>query len=286
MNIYTASDEELRAAIGISHPSQTTFIKQYGEIRTGTSAARALIMRNFRDVFVLMHILGDKHSPPVNLEALRRKCESTEEVAWQIVATSTYEAPSETTRHGDYIQYRVLRAISVPLHAALQEHRVGMLICAKHPYAWASSILTYRHWPPLLEPRSWAERAAADYLATACQRSSRSYKLWLDQALTTHAVVIRSEDLRERPLEVLARCATVFALTHTHVEPPSLIDLDVGPVVWDHVHPESGIARHGGLAKRPSVRLTERLYDAVEANTDWVTMSCLGYEPRHAIPTP
>jgi Sulfotransferase family len=42
----------------------TAFIKQYGEKRTGTNVLRALLYSHFRDVTVLMHVLGDKHSPP------------------------------------------------------------------------------------------------------------------------------------------------------------------------------------------------------------------------------
>ncbi|HEX3961172.1 MAG TPA: sulfotransferase [Trebonia sp.] len=40
------------------------FIKQYGEKRTGTNVLRALLHAHYRDVTVLMHVLGDKHSPP------------------------------------------------------------------------------------------------------------------------------------------------------------------------------------------------------------------------------
>jgi hypothetical protein len=42
----------------------TAFIKQYGEKRTGTNVLRALLHAHYRDITVLMHVLGDKHSPP------------------------------------------------------------------------------------------------------------------------------------------------------------------------------------------------------------------------------
>ena len=47
----------------------TAFIKQYGEKRTGTNVLRALLHAHYRDVTVLMHMLGDKHSPPGPLVA-------------------------------------------------------------------------------------------------------------------------------------------------------------------------------------------------------------------------
>jgi hypothetical protein len=55
----------------------TLYLKQYGERRTGTNALRALIAANYADVAVLMHILGDKHSPPADLDAIRSEVGSS-----------------------------------------------------------------------------------------------------------------------------------------------------------------------------------------------------------------
>jgi hypothetical protein len=46
------------------------FIKQYGEMRTGTNLLRLCLQETFDDAVVFMHVLGDKHSPPALFRAI------------------------------------------------------------------------------------------------------------------------------------------------------------------------------------------------------------------------
>jgi hypothetical protein len=77
------------------------FLKQYGERRTGTNALRALIAANFPNVVVLMHLLGNKHSPPVALDALWHEVQGSDDAAFELVSRATFDAPSLTTVRND-----------------------------------------------------------------------------------------------------------------------------------------------------------------------------------------
>jgi len=68
----------------------TTYLKQYGERCTGTNYLRFLLQKNCTDTVVLMHILGDKHSPPEPLEELWRATRQCPQPDVEFVSRATF----------------------------------------------------------------------------------------------------------------------------------------------------------------------------------------------------
>jgi hypothetical protein len=278
MGTDLVTDADILQAVGIAAANSIVFIKQYGEIRTCTSAMRAMIMANFTNVFVLMHVLGDKHSPPCDLAAFHVTARQKDDPAWYFVTASTLATPSETTFHGDYFQLRFLKALAEPLYAAYCGGRLGALICTKHPYDWAMSVLRYRHWPLPMIDGSWEEDAAVEFFRSACRQFSARYRAWLDATFPmTGTVVVRGEDLRRDPIRVLETCEHTFGLKRA-TGSLSAIDYEVGPVFWDNM-PREAVAVPVPAEKTPHGGcLTARVRRVIDDHIDWETMSRLGYE--------
>src|SRR5256885_14424379 len=102
-----------------------TFVKQYGLERTGTNAVRALLEGWFERVIVLMHVLGDKHSAPVDLEATLRATARSRDPALAFVLAATDAAPALTTDFSaDPLQPAFVRWVAPALY---DEVRAGRL---------------------------------------------------------------------------------------------------------------------------------------------------------------
>jgi len=119
---------------------EKVFLKQYGERRTGTNYLRALLFANYGNVVPFMHVLGDKHAPPVDFAAHWEKTRTTPEPAWNFLTSATWAAPSETTDANDPGQLKHLREAAGMMTDAFDPSRLGFLISVKHPYSWAASL--------------------------------------------------------------------------------------------------------------------------------------------------
>src|ERR1051325_6534532 len=80
-----------------------TFVKQYGERRTGTNFVRALLCANYH-VEVLMHIFGDKHSAPAPFDEYWREAQSDPMPARAFAWRATFSVPAATTNALDPLQ--------------------------------------------------------------------------------------------------------------------------------------------------------------------------------------
>ena len=89
-----------------------TFLKQYGAQRTGTNYLRILLQKNYSDVCVLMHVLGDKHSPPAPFEDLWADVETEPDPALAFVSRATFRHPSLSTAESDPRQHDTVRQIA------------------------------------------------------------------------------------------------------------------------------------------------------------------------------
>lgn len=76
-------------------PRPPLFLKQYGAKRTGTNYLRSLIRFNYpgAEVVPLMHILGDKHSPPPPFDELWCRAQRDADPAFSFVMGATRYAP-------------------------------------------------------------------------------------------------------------------------------------------------------------------------------------------------
>src|SRR5215475_554263 len=201
--------------------------KQYGPERSGTNLLRTLLVDNFRDVTVLMHVLGDKHSPPVDLDRLYAECERTGEPAWEFVSRATWAAPALTTHPESESQRAYMHAVAASVLDAYRAGRLGFLVSVKDPYVWAYSITSFNRWyrrryrvllPWLFAP--WIKPGLETRLRAACRKLNRSLARWLDLRgrYPERTTVVRVEDLARDPRAVLGEIGRRHGLVWRRAE--------------------------------------------------------------------
>jgi hypothetical protein len=258
------------------------FLKQYGERRTGTNYLRALLIANFRSVVPMMHVLGDKHSPPVDLAACWEEYRARPDAEWQFVRAATYGAPAESTRQHDPAQVGYMRAIAVPVARAVDAGRVGFVISIKEPTAWAASLAKYSGWLVWTADGLRTHPRFAGDLRLACHQFNANYRAWLDLRARQEerTVVVRHEDLLERAPEVLAALGERFSLDRTSDE----WRFPSGTAVaadWDHCEPAMYAQRFDPefYRRRDYLRrLSAPLIEIVRETIDWGLVAEFGYE--------
>lgn len=283
--MYT--DDDVRHTVGLRDVSSAVFIKQYGERRTSTNVLRALITHNFTNVFVLMHILGDKHEAPADLKRIRASLDGSADAAWRFVTTATYDTPSETTQFGHYLQVRFMRALHEGIFRAYEERRLFYLISVRNPYTWASGFLRFLGWPEQMGPETWDHGASADILATACRRSNDKHRAWLalHQEAGGNSMIVQGERMRRESIEVLHELERAMALPRRVAE-FELIPRTVDPTHWDYTRSRTEENWFDFRPRLSGVRLTEALHDVVTRGIDWTVMRHFGYEPEVFTPSP
>ncbi|MDQ3280264.1 MAG: hypothetical protein M3Q69_02500 [Acidobacteriota bacterium] len=252
------------------------YLKQYGERRTGTNALRALVAANYDDVIVLMHILGDKHSPPVDLDALWAAVQGCSDPAWELVSRSTAAARSLTTRSADHWQLVEMRRHAAPFGRAFVEGAFGYLVSIKNPYAWAVSLARFTRWP---------RAVALTRMREACGVFNARYHAWLPllESQRRPALLVRHEDLIGDAEAVLERADRTFGTSRSTTF--HAITGVARPAPWDHdplpVSPQPFDAgpylRHEYLHA-----LTAEQQEVVTSAIDWDLMARFGYTRNDA----
>jgi hypothetical protein len=245
----------------------TTFVKQYGLERTGTNAVRTLLEQVIPDVTVLMHVLGDKHSLPVDLARLLEGSGVDGEAALRAVVAATELAPARTTDlRGDRGQLRHLEAISGDLVGEVTAGRLRVLVSTREPYGW---VAAYFHW------KGWRIKAtdeAAAVVGELCDRHNRLVRQWLDlvaQAPRGTAAVVSHEELLGDLDGLVARLVHELDLP-TPVGRPDL-PLLLGAADWDHERTPVEATRmaHRGRRRVGRRTLPRRLAKVVDQRIDW-----------------
>ena len=248
------------------------YLKQYGERRTGTNALRALIAANCEDTVVLMHILGDKHSAPVDLDALWREVQDGEDAQWQFIQRATHQSLSLTTNVNDVQQATEMRRHAAALATAFASGAFGYIVSIRNPYAWAVSISRFLRWPP-------AE--ATERLREECVRFNEHYRAWLELFGSPRrpALLVRHEDLLCDAEAVLDRVSNTFAVPRLPYQP---IDCIARPVHWDdRPAPVSRqvFDRERYLRDEHLRVLNAEQRQVVTETMDWEMLRGFGYEP-------
>ncbi|HET7433676.1 MAG TPA: hypothetical protein VFN10_03070 [Thermoanaerobaculia bacterium] len=247
------------------------FLKQYGERRTGTNALRALIAANFEDVIVLMHILGDKHSPPVDLDGLWREVQDADDAPWQFISRATLDRPSLTTRSDNAWQSAEMRRHAAPLAQAFAAGAFGYVISIKNPYAWAVSIAKFTNW---------SRAVATERLREACRVFNDCYRAWLPLLERGPALLIRHEDLIRDTEGVLDRLGRTFGIRRSATFRP--IEKLALPADWDDGPLPIGRSRFDAgryLREEYLQALSPPQRDVVTSTMDWELLGRFGYAP-------
>jgi hypothetical protein len=256
-----------------------SFIKQYGEKRTGTNYLRALLAMNYPGTIVLMHVLGDKHSAPVDLVAVRAATRDRPEPARAFVRTATETAPAETTSPGSAEQRAYLDALAEPLTASFDAGRLGFVVSLRHPRAWAAAMARYLGWARDGEGRFGGEHAAA--LRLLCQEYNRRHEAWsrLGERFDSRCAFIRHEDLLENSEAAVAPWAARLELPCAS-GPWREVSRRVEAADWDHqpcLVQRDAFGSAFYRAGRDRAQLGRELAAVVRDTIDWNLAGRFGY---------
>jgi len=266
------------------HP-KATFVKQYGIERTGTNVLRALLEGYVGDVVVLMHVLGDKHSPPVDLQAVLSAVEGRPDAAMAFVTAATQSAPSSTTDvPGDPRQVEHLRTLARDLYWAALEDEIRVAVSIRNPYEWTRSMLVYQGWirwrASVVDPDR-----LAPVVSSLCDRFNSCYSAWLTlvAARSDGGAVVRYEDLTgdlDPLVERLARALRLAGPVRAGARLPHVL----GPAHWDDTRTVvvNVDFEQVSQSRRKLTPLPNRLLEVVTERIDWQLVAPYGYAPMLA----
>lgn len=263
-------------------PQKMVFLKQYGERRTGTNFLRAVLLDNYPTAFPLMHVLGDKHSPPVDFAAEREKTRHLPDAEREFVTRVTLAAPANTTIAEHTEQQLYLQKLAHPLTVCVQEGRLGFIISTKHPYPWAASLARFKKWTSELDGRHRMSPEFADQLEEAVLMYNTRHRAWFDlyERNKARSAIIRHEDLLENPRRVVADLENKFGLWRF----PGKLRIPqkkVDPTFWDQHVPwldEQAFNPALYTSRLYEEQLSGELWDVVTNTIDWNLMARFGYE--------
>lgn len=259
-----------------------TFLKQYGARRSGTNALRALLTLNCPDVTVLMHVLGDKHSPPASELVAVTAGEKTGTLTLNQILTATFDNPAMTTNPGLFEQVEYITLHAEQIAAAIRERRFGYLISVRNPYIWAARLLRFLRWPisEKLTPTQLA--ASCAMLGRACREYNRCYESWFAlQTDNTRVITVRHEDLAQNPGLVINVIAERFG-SRKH-ETFRALPGRLQPTWWDNTPIFSAVETADfSIVGRPD-KLTKEQCAIVTDTIDWSILASFGYIPLESV---
>jgi|SRR5579872_1773836 len=279
-------------------PGARVVIKQYGERRTGTNYLKSLLEENFHHVLVLMHVLGDKHSAPVELS---RDFPASNANAYERVRILTAKSHATGFWRSNASQRAYMRSIASEAIDAVQNGELRYLISIKDPYAWGASVAAYDHYLPRGLPRAKPipdiipqagvalfrrvnDAWACFRLRQACLRFNERYRAWfgLCERFEDRCHVVRHEDLLNDPRAVLYEVAKRFQIRG---QSPQFHDCPYGIrwTAWDDTRPtlDTSIFDAGYYRElRYMDSLTPGMHEIISTTIDWELVRPLGYAAR------
>lgn len=260
---------------------ETVFLKQYGERRTGTNFLRAILLYNYSDAVLLMHVLGDKHSPPVDFDSCLKQANPLANPGWEFVNRATSAASAEGVRDDDPPRLDHMRKYADALARSVEKKRLGFLISLKHPYAWAASLARYSDWMSEIDGLFQMNPIHGERLRKACVDYNGRHAAWLAlHARNRHrSVLVRYEELLEQPDRVIADLEKKFGLRRP-AGPLRLPGRKVHPAAWDQDSPllaEEVFDPDFYKLRRYQERLRKELWEIVVETIDWKLMERCGY---------
>lgn len=250
-----------------------TFIKQYGEKRTGTNYLRALLNAACPGAKVLMHVLGDKHEAPP--EALLAEVGSLS--PWEL----TLRHASATTHSANADQEAYTEELKGSLEAALRRRELLFSISVKNPYAWAYSILKQHGAADSRQLPAQRLRLLQTVLGSALHEFNRKYAAWrqLEEHWPGRSIIVRYETLLDQPEDVIAGICGKLALPFdaSKAQPMEKIVL---PAHWDFFPPQTHHENFDAdfyRSGRYLGKMHASLAEIVDQQTDWPMMAAYGY---------
>ncbi|MEO0472888.1 MAG: hypothetical protein AAF206_24945, partial [Bacteroidota bacterium] len=214
-------------------------LKQFGEMRTGTNYLRYLFQQ-WTNTLILMHVLGDKHSPPVKVDAMRKS--GRYEDSLQLVLDATWQHPAKSTYPQSEEQTRYMQSVAEEIVASIDQGQLKYLISIKHPFDWAAGILSYSGYYESAIRDRYSTNEWEKMLLAYCKRFNQNYHAWLGDSLPhKNRCLIPYEVLTANPARLMKRISTTMDF-ELRITSSGDIPIQVTPSGWDH-HPASLLGR-------------------------------------------
>jgi hypothetical protein len=229
-----------------------------------------------------MHVLGDKHSVPIDLDEYWHRASKLPDAAWEFVYTATSASPAESTHPADPDQLEYMRAMAQDIADAVASGQLGFLISVKHPYPWAASFARHSGWMITINDQRRMQIGLASALELVCRQLNEKHRAWLDHCsrFPSRSVIVRYEELLRDPATVLSSLVAKFDLRRS-TDDWSLVTGRVDAVDWDNCPPIiSEQAFDAGFyhEKRFVEQLSPGLWEVVRRTIDWDVAREFGYE--------
>lgn len=267
----------LRRQMGIDDGVPLTVIKQYGEYRTGSNALRALLLENFDNALVLMHVLGDKHHDPIDFAALAQALSQKGTDPCWVILNATWARPGGLTRPESFRQQAFVRAFAQPVASSVANGSLRVVLSVRHPLTWIEAVMRFWEWPAQATGDPWLDAEGINIAKGLCRRFNTRYLGWSKMVddFADHARVVPFETLEADWGRLVGALASVFPL-HLRRGHPVSTNRSVEPSPWDNVPPCYAKAKHRKRASKR--RLARRELEAiVNDGIDWALLERFGY---------
>jgi len=246
------------------------FVKQYGEMHTGTNLVRALLDSYFQDVTVLMHCLGDKHSEPSSILL-------DETIDQSQIRAATLQHPAATTDPECRKQSMFIDAVSNSLVRAIQNGELLFVINVRCPFSWTASHLHWSgFWPRRKKPTVNRKTIEHD-LTKAFRCFNRRYESWLmlKKRFPERTLIVQHHELISDQQSLVSNLSKLPRLTRNNVDFREISGIAL-PTHWDHdpvqIH-HVEIDRRRYIEGRVTEHLDDWVIDFVNDLVNWTTIN-------------
>jgi len=263
-----------------------TIIKQYGEYRTGSNALRALLVENFDNVLVLMHILGDKHHDAIDFTSLADSLGVDGVDSCRSILNCSWARPGGVTRPENFSQLAFVRAFADDVAASVRSGGLRVVLTVRHPLSWIEAVMRFWEWPAQVTGDPWLDAEGGMLARGLCRRFNARYTAWskMIDELQERVHVVPFELLEADWRAVVVSLARAFPL-HLRRGSPVNSGLTVQPSAWDNVPPCYSKSKH---RKRAATRhhVRAELAAIVNDSIDWGLLVRFGYSREQSAHPP
>ncbi len=267
----------LQRQMGIDDHAPLTVVKQYGEYRTGSNALRALVLENFDNALVLMHLLGDKHHDAADYENLAKALSGCGTDQLSAILDATWARHGGLTRPENFRQLAFARAFYKPVASSITDGTLRALLTVRHPLTWVEAVMRFWEWPAQPAADPWLKGQWIGLANRLCRRFNVRYAGWLKlrEKFGGRAIIVPFEAIEADWSGVVESLASAFPL-HLRRGHPVKSARRVEPSPWANAPPCYSKAKQRRHAStRP--RVHPELEEIVNREIDWGLLERLGY---------
>lgn len=258
------------------------YFKQYGAKRTGTNYLRALLEQNFADIVILMHTLGGKHGPPVDLQHYLAEF-NDDPLGFTEAATAAI--PAENSLPFNEGQGAFMKLHAKPLTEAVQKRQVHFLISIKDPYAWINSMFRQNYYRTFSGDNEMMDLLTR-LIRKECHEYNTLYKSYWEfyQQFPQQTTIIPYEALIKDPDMLLLSLQDYLQLVPLSPDFSKILSISY-PTDWDHFESSKQLGK-GNFEKDYYLQqkyfgdMSTEMITIVEKEIDWNLAMLYGYRKR------